>query len=292
MPDVVMHYSSPTPDRMIFRDELAALEDRHDGLTVHRLHTDIDGMLDLADLDSICPDWRDRETWACGPGPMLDAISSYYEDADLEDRLHLERFSLQLGGEGGEGGTITFRNSGKTIEADGATTCLEAGEEAGIGMPFGCRMGICHTCTLTLVSGTVRDLRNGDEYGPAQRTGADLRHRRRRRLHLRHLTEGVEMAIADVKEYTHLTEEEVEQIGRELDAIRAEIEESRGASDAAYINRMIKIQRGLAAAGRATLFASQQEAGAGRPAPRCSGWPRSSRTWRSATTSCTASGTG
>ena len=29
------------------------------------------------------------------------------------------------------------------------------------------------------------------------------------------------MAISDVKEYTHLTEEEVEQLGRELDAIRA-----------------------------------------------------------------------
>jgi linoleoyl-CoA desaturase len=67
------------------------------------------------------------------------------------------------------------------------------------------------------------------------------------------------MAISDVKEYTHLTEDEVEQIGRELDAIRAEIEESRGASDAAYINRMIKIQRGLAAAGRVTLFASNKK---------------------------------
>ncbi|HET7684106.1 MAG TPA: acyl-CoA desaturase [Marmoricola sp.] len=62
------------------------------------------------------------------------------------------------------------------------------------------------------------------------------------------------MAIADVKEYTHLSEEEVEQLGRELDAIRQEIEESRGAADAAYINRLIKVQRGLAAAGRATLF--------------------------------------
>src|SRR3712207_7170584 len=50
-----------------------------------------------------------------------------------------ERFSLELGGEGGEGGTITFRNSGKSIEADGATTVLEAGEEAGVGMPYGCR---------------------------------------------------------------------------------------------------------------------------------------------------------
>jgi ferredoxin-NADP reductase len=164
MPDVVMHYSSPTEDRMIFRDELAALETRNDDLTVHRLHTDVDGMLELADLDRICPDWRQRETWACGPGPMLDAISEHFESAGLDEQLHLERFSLKLAGDGGEGGTITFRTSGTSADADGATTVLEAGEEAGVGMPFGCRMGICHTCTLTLVSGTIRDLRNGTEF--------------------------------------------------------------------------------------------------------------------------------
>ena len=165
MPDVVMHYSSPTEDRMIFREELDRLEAKHDGLTLHRLQTDVDGMLDLADLDQICPDWKERETYACGPGPMLDAITEHFEKHDLEEHLHLERFSLELGGDGGEGGTITFQNSGKTVEADGATTVLEAGEEAGVGMPYGCRMGICHTCTLTLISGKVRDLRNGDEYG-------------------------------------------------------------------------------------------------------------------------------
>ena len=65
------------------------------------------------------------------------------------------------------------------------------------------------------------------------------------------------MAIADVKEYTHLSPEEVEELGRELDQVRADIEESRGDADAAYINRMITIQRRLAAAGRITLFASK-----------------------------------
>ncbi|GAA4681845.1 ferredoxin reductase [Nocardioides nanhaiensis] len=164
MPDVVVHYSSPTPDRMIFREELEALEQRHDGMTLHQLHTDTDGMLDLADLDSLCPDWRERETYACGPAPMLDAITEHFQAADLEEQLHLERFSLELGGDGGEGGTITFRNSNKSVDADGATTVLEAGEEAGVGMPYGCRMGICHTCTVTMVSGTVRDLRNGNEF--------------------------------------------------------------------------------------------------------------------------------
>jgi ferredoxin-NADP reductase len=164
MPDVVMHYSSPTADRMIFRDELGALADKHESLVLHELHTDTDGMLELAALDTICPDWKQRETWACGPAPMLDAITEHFEATGLEDQLHVERFSLVLGGDGGEGGTLTFQNSGKTVEVDGATTVLEAGEEAGVGMPYGCRMGICHTCTITKVAGTMRDLRNGDEF--------------------------------------------------------------------------------------------------------------------------------
>ncbi len=67
------------------------------------------------------------------------------------------------------------------------------------------------------------------------------------------------MAISDVTEYMHLTEEEVEQLGRELDAIRKEVEESRGDADAAYINRMIRIQRGLATAGRLTLLFSNKK---------------------------------
>ncbi|MEH3032884.1 MAG: fatty acid desaturase [Aeromicrobium erythreum] len=64
------------------------------------------------------------------------------------------------------------------------------------------------------------------------------------------------MAYADVREYTHLTDEEVEAIGRELDEIRAEIEASRGQADRDYILRIITLQRRLAAAGRITLFAS------------------------------------
>ena len=64
------------------------------------------------------------------------------------------------------------------------------------------------------------------------------------------------MAIADVKEYTHLTEAEVEELGAELDALRAEVEESRNDKDAAYIYQMITVQRRLAAAARITLALS------------------------------------
>ena len=164
MGDVVLHYSSTSPERMIFRDELLEMHERHAGLVLHEQHTDTDGIFSWSGLDSLVPDWRDRETWACGPAPMLDAVEKHWDDAGLEDVLHIERFSLAFTGDGGEGGTISFQNSGKEIEADGATTVLEAGEKAGVGMPYGCRVGICHTCTVTKISGTVRDLRNGDEY--------------------------------------------------------------------------------------------------------------------------------
>jgi len=165
IPDVVLVYSSPAEERMIFRDELRAMAERNSTLRLHERHTDADGMFSLDDdLEDHCPDWRERTTWACGPGPMLDAAEEFWEAADLDDRLHLERFTLAASGNDGEGGTITFRNSGKEITVDGATTILEAGEKAGVGMPYGCRMGICHTCTLTLVSGRIQDLRNGEEH--------------------------------------------------------------------------------------------------------------------------------
>ena len=164
MPDVLLVYSSPTEDRMIFRDELRAMAEKHDSFRLHEQLTDDQGMFTMDQLDEVCPDWRTRTTYACGPTPMLDAAEEHWESAGATDLLHIERFSLDFGGDGAEGGTITFSNSGKQIEADGATTLLEAGEEAGIGMPYGCRMGICHTCTLTLASGRVTDLRDGTEH--------------------------------------------------------------------------------------------------------------------------------
>lgn len=67
------------------------------------------------------------------------------------------------------------------------------------------------------------------------------------------------MAITDIDRYAHLTEADVDALGAELDAIRRDIEESRGEADARYIRRAIAIQRGLAVGGRAMLFASNKK---------------------------------
>jgi NADPH-dependent stearoyl-CoA 9-desaturase len=54
----------------------------------------------------------------------------------------------------------------------------------------------------------------------------------------------------------HLSNAALEEIGRELDAIRDEVMESRGEADRRYILRLIRTQRSLALGGRVVILAS------------------------------------
>ncbi|NNM46542.1 acyl-CoA desaturase [Knoellia sp. DB2414S] len=54
----------------------------------------------------------------------------------------------------------------------------------------------------------------------------------------------------------HLSAEDIEALGAELDALRQEVLDSRGASDAAYIRKVLKWQRGLEMGSRAVLLFS------------------------------------
>jgi stearoyl-CoA 9-desaturase NADPH oxidoreductase len=168
-PDIVHLHSAPSAQSVIFHDELQELEAAQSGYRLHLQLTQEDGKLDFDHLDELVPDWRDRPTWACGPTPMLDAVEGVWDGAGLSDNLHMERFTIARTDKGGEGGTVTFEISDKSIEIDGATSLLEAGEKVGIQMPFGCRMGICQTCVLPLESGHVRDFRSGNEHGAGDR---------------------------------------------------------------------------------------------------------------------------
>ena len=121
------------------------------------------------------------------------------------------------------------------------------------------------------------------------------------------------MAISDVKEYTHLTPEQLEELAREFDTIQDRVAAELGERDRRYIEAMIEMQRRLAVMGRVGLLLPRFRplaigAASGRspgfccsppttcppapPAPPPSRRRRSSRTWRSGTTSCTGSGTG
>lgn len=167
--DVVHVHSAPTESDVMFSDELARLHDAHDGYRLTVRSTRTEGRLDLAKLAEVVPDWRERQTWACGPGAMLDDAHRVWSAEGIGDRLHLERFAATRAPVHGTGGSVTFERSGKTVEVDAATSLMDAGEDAGIRMPFGCRMGICQSCVVGLVEGHVRDLRTGVEHEPGSR---------------------------------------------------------------------------------------------------------------------------
>jgi ferredoxin-NADP reductase len=172
-PDVVLVHCAPTPARMIFRAELQDLARQQPWLRFHEHHTRLaPGHLSPDRLARLCPDWHERDTWACGPAAMLDAVEQHWASAGRSHRLRVERFRLTppllpAGIEAGiaDGGRVRFARAGIEADAGAAVPLLEVGEQAGVAMPYGCRRGICFGCTAPLVHGRVRDLRTGEVHG-------------------------------------------------------------------------------------------------------------------------------
>lgn len=153
----VLHVAPSEPDSIFIQNlrELAEVG----AITLIARYDDTHGFLDLDELETLVPDLAERQTLACGPGGLLDALAAHHEARGLD--LTTEQFRPTLI-EAGEGGTVTFEVSGVELDLDGTGTILDAAEEAGVLMPSGCRMGICMGCVLPMTSGAVRDLRNGE----------------------------------------------------------------------------------------------------------------------------------
>ena len=67
------------------------------------------------------------------------------------------------------------------------------------------------------------------------------------------------MAIDNIKAYSHLSDEDIKEIGARLDAIKAEYEADLGEKDVRYIKGLIRTQRYLEVAGRASLLLSHKK---------------------------------
>ena len=170
MPDVVHVHFARTPGEHLFGQELQDLSDGHPSYHRVAVHTGVHPRrLSTAYLSELVPDWREREAWACGPQGLLEAVATAFAQEGRAHALHVERFraaSAVLPAYA-SGGRVTFTTSrpGQRVItstiADATTSILRVAEDAGLAPAHGCRMGICHTCDASLVSGCVRDLRTG-----------------------------------------------------------------------------------------------------------------------------------
>ncbi|GAB3266457.1 ferredoxin reductase [Alteromonas gracilis] len=146
-----VHFAQ-SPEHQIFADELAALDDPR--VRVRLVHGDL---FTAEGLERLVPDHAEVDTWACGPGPMIELVQGIYGD---DPRLRLEFFKPPRRATGEAGGTVEFAASATTAENDGRSL-LEQAEAAGLRPEFGCRMGICFSCTARKTEGTVRHVITG-----------------------------------------------------------------------------------------------------------------------------------
>jgi ferredoxin len=93
----------------------------------------------------------------CGPPALIDAVREVSPGALAET---FTPPSLTVTGDAAEG-TIRFTRTGTSAPIAGGTL-LEQAEAAGLTPEFGCRMGICHTCTCRKTAGAVRNVLTGE----------------------------------------------------------------------------------------------------------------------------------
>ena len=100
-------------DGVIFGEQLRDLDSRRPGYRPHLRITGEAGRVAPADLDRLCPDWRERHAFVSGPGEMLDALVEHWRAEGDPELLAMERFQPVIGGDAvaGEGGTIRFLSS-------------------------------------------------------------------------------------------------------------------------------------------------------------------------------------
>ncbi len=158
-----VHYARTAAD-WLYRSEVERLAAAHRGIRVHYIATREGGRHIEAGFVSELLDGAPvagARVAVCGPPTLIEAVRSIWSEAP--DQVLAETFTPPAPSitEGAASGSLRFVRSDVTAPI-GPGTLLEQAEGAGLSPEFGCRMGICHTCTCRKQAGAVRNLRTGE----------------------------------------------------------------------------------------------------------------------------------
>ncbi|MGB6245172.1 ferredoxin reductase [Gordonia sp. (in: high G+C Gram-positive bacteria)] len=160
-----IHYAR-TPDDVPYRAELDAIDRTlpHVDVQFHYTRTDEPEHFEPAHLDAIA-DADGAQVFLCGPPALMAAVRDYADQRGLADRLHTEAFTVDtapvVDPDQPVTGEISFTKAAVAAANDGRTL-LEQAESAGLNPEFGCRMGICFSCTKVRKSGCTRNILTGE----------------------------------------------------------------------------------------------------------------------------------
>ena len=174
--DVLFLHSARSPIDIIFRDELAIMA-RSPGFRAVPIcehdsplesWTGLRGRINLAVLETVAPDFMEREVFACGPAPYMAGVRAILGRAGFDmTRYHEESFKFEdlapadaavappANTDAVPTYKVEFTKSRRVIEVAADTHVLAAARAAGMRLPSSCTRGLCGTCKSKLVSGEV-----------------------------------------------------------------------------------------------------------------------------------------
>jgi len=188
--DIAFVHSARTPRDVIFQSELEFMSSRIANLHLHVICEKMEsgqkwsgyrGYLDQAKLLMIAPDLHEREIFCCGPTPYMRAVKGmlvelgfnmehYHEEVFGSTPESVEEQAVQdaeIAAEEADALTasdlieVVFTESGKQASIAPGETVHAAAANAGLTIPKACGMGICGTCKVKKVSGSVEMNHNG-----------------------------------------------------------------------------------------------------------------------------------
>lgn len=162
-----LYYANSEAD-VPYLDELREIAAENDNVTLVLGYTledtgDVTGFFGREHVEAAAPWYREAETFLCGPPALMKSVRSFFLRKKLDDRLHFEDFAPAPAAlpSGEVTGAVTFANSNLAVSNEGKSL-LETAEAAGLNPDYGCRMGICFTCTSKKTSGTTTNLLTGE----------------------------------------------------------------------------------------------------------------------------------
>jgi ferredoxin-NADP reductase len=178
--EIFLLYAVRTVADIAFRDEIEWLARRHPNLHVRVVVSrDPDtpwngarGSITREVIADFVPGLAGGPVYVCGPAPMMTAMREILvgmgvPDAEILQEAFVSRPAIEVEasdgsaaaaevlGEPDPSASIAFRRAGRSVDAVGDRTVLEAAEDAGVAIPSECRSGICGQCKTKLVAGQV-----------------------------------------------------------------------------------------------------------------------------------------
>lgn len=118
------------------------------------------GRFDPASIANICPDAPSRHAFVCGPHAFARACIANLK-AIGNVGVSVESFGFSSNAESAHSHQLRLENAKHLFTVNANQHLLGAIESQGVAVKFGCRIGICMTCTCLKRSGVVENLRTG-----------------------------------------------------------------------------------------------------------------------------------